>query len=93
MADETTINVNETTIGTRTAEPIDAAPKTPKARKKADATPAKTKAAPALKPAKARKVTAKASKVSPVAADAQPRKVRKYTPAERASLLASIERQ
>lgn len=92
MADETTANVNETATGTQTAEPVGTAPKTPKVRKKADATPANTKAAPALKPTKALKVTAKASKVLPVAADAPPRKVRKYTPADRASLLASIEK-
>ncbi|WLF99745.1 MULTISPECIES: transposase [Brucella] len=96
MADETIAAVNETPVEARTAEPVDI-PKTARApRKKAEPRPAKAAAAPAAKttraasgPVKAAKV---ASKAAPAATPPVESKRNKYTPAQRASILASIEK-
>ncbi len=89
MADETIVEANQTAA----AEPVSAKPKTRAPRKKAE--PKAASAKPAAKAAKAPKAKAapKAVKASAatVAAPAG-RQVKRYTPAERASILASVEK-
>ena len=92
MADEPIADVNQTPTDPKATETVDSKPKVRTPRNKAEAKPAKVSASSGLKPAQSSKVTTKASKASRVATDASTRKVRKYTPAERAAILASIEK-
>ncbi|KAB2785430.1 transposase [Brucella anthropi] len=96
MADETIAAVNETPVEVRTAEPVGITKKTRAPRKKAEPRPAKAAAAPtakttraASKPVKAAKA---ASKAEPAATPPVESKRNRYTPAQRASILASIEK-
>ncbi len=96
MADETIAAVNETPVEVRTAEPVGATKKTRAPRKKAEPRPAKAATAPtakttraASKPVKAAKA---ASKAEPAATPPVESKRNRYTPAQRASILASIEK-
>lgn len=96
MADETIAAVNETPIEVRAAEPVGATKKTRAPRKKAEPKPAKAAAEPAAKTTRAAsrpvKATKAAAKTTPVAAEPASRTVKKYTPAQRASILASVEK-
>lgn len=85
MADETIAAVNETPVEVRTAEPVGATKKTRASRKKAEPKPVKA-AAPAAKATKA------AAKTAPIAAEPATRTVKKYTPAQRASILTAVEK-
>jgi len=96
MADETIAAVNETPVEVRSAEPVGATKKTRAPRKKAEPRPAKAATAPAAKTTRAASRTVKAAKAAaksaPVAAEPATRTVKKYTPAQRASILASVEK-
>lgn len=83
MADETIVEANQTAV----AEPARSKPKTRAPRKKAE-----PKAAAAKPAAKAAKAAKSAPKAAAVAAAPAGRKVKKYSPAERASILASVEK-
>ncbi len=86
MADETIVEANQTAA----AEPVSAKPKTRAPRKKAE--PKAAAAKPAVKAPKA-KAAPKAVKASAAAVAAPAgRQVKRYTPAERASILASVEK-
>lgn len=85
MADETIAAGNETPVEVRAAEPVDIKKKARAPRKKAEPKPLKA-ASPAAKATKA------AAKTAPVAAEPATRTVKKYTPAQRASILASVEK-
>ncbi|WP_374788793.1 transposase [Brucella oryzae] len=95
MADETIAAVNETPVEVRTAEPVGITKKTRAPRKKAEPRPAKA-AAPAAKTTSAasrpEKAAKAASKAAPAATPPVENKRNKYTPAQRASILASIEK-
>lgn len=86
MADETIAAVNETPVEVRTAEPVGITKKTRASRKKAEPRPAKAATAPAAKTTRA------AAKSASVAAEPATRTVKKYTPAQRTSILASVEK-
>ena len=86
MADETIAAVNETPVEVKAAEPVGATKKTRAPRKKAEPKPAKAVAAPAAKTNKA------AAKTAPIAAEAATRTIKRYTPTQRASILASVEK-
>ncbi|MDH7787270.1 putative transposase [Ochrobactrum sp. 19YEA23] len=90
MADETIVEANQTAA----AEPASAKPKTRAPRKKAEPKAAAAKpAAKAAKAPKAAKAAPKAVKASTAAVVAPAgRQVKRYTPAERASILASVEK-
>ena len=91
MADETIVEANETAA----AEPVSAKPKTRAPRKKAEPKAASAKpAAKATKAPKAAKAASapKAAKVVATVAAPAGRQVKRYTPAERASILASVEK-
>ncbi|KAB2739874.1 MULTISPECIES: transposase [Brucella] len=96
MADETIVAVNETPVEVRSAEPVGATKKTRAPRKKAEPRPAKAAAAPAAKTTRAasrpEKAAKAASKAAPAATPPVENKRNKYTPAQRASILASIEK-
>jgi len=92
MADEPIADVNQTPTDPKANDAAVTKPKARTPRNKADAKPAKVNASSGLKPAQSSKITAKASKASSVATDASTRKVKKYTPAERSAILASIEK-
>ncbi|KAB2766064.1 transposase [Brucella anthropi] len=96
MADETIAAINETPVEVKTAEPVDATKKTRAPRKKAEPRPAKAAAAPAAKTTRAasrpEKAAKAASKAEPAATPPVEHKRNKYTPAQRASILASIEK-
>ncbi|MBA8845751.1 MULTISPECIES: transposase [Brucella/Ochrobactrum group] len=96
MADETIAAVNETPVEVKTAEPVDATKKTRAPRKKAEPRPAKAATAPAAKTTRAAsrpvKAAEAASKAEPAATPPVENKRNKYTPAQRASILASIEK-
>jgi len=96
MADETIAAVNETLIEVRDAEPVGDNKKTRAPRKKAEPKPTKAAAAPAAKTTRAAsrpvKATKAAAKTTPVAAEPASRTVKKYTPAQRASILAAVEK-
>src|SRR5690606_25519379 len=96
MADETIAAVNETPVEVRTAEPVGATKKTRAPRKKAEPRPAKAATAPAAKTTRAAskpvKAAKAASKAEPAATPPIEHKRNKYTPAQRASILASIEK-
>ena len=83
MADETIVEANQTAA----AEPASSKPKTRAPRKKAE-----PKAAAAKPAAKAPKAAKSAPKAAAIAAAPAGRKVKKYSPAERASILASVEK-
>ena len=82
MADETVAAVNETPVDVKAAEPVGTAKKTRAPRKKAEQKPAKAAGVSTSKAARAALDIAK-----PVA-----RTIKKYTPAQRASILASVEK-
>ncbi|MBB5704567.1 putative transposase [Ochrobactrum daejeonense] len=86
MADETIAAVNETPVVVKAAEPVGATKKTRAPRKKAEPKPVKA----AVPAAKATKV---AAKTAPIAAEPATRTVKKYTPAQRASILAAVEKR
>ncbi|PJO49378.1 transcriptional regulator [Ochrobactrum sp. MYb29] len=86
MADETIAAVNETPVEVQAAEPVGATKKTRAPRKKAEPKPAKAVAAPAAKTNKA------AAKTAPIATEAATRTIKKYTPEQRASILAAVEK-
>ncbi|WP_433762927.1 transposase [Brucella anthropi] len=96
MADETIAAVNETPVEVRTAEPVGITKKTRAPRKKAEPRPAKAAAAPAAKTTRAAsrpvKAAKAASKAEPATTPLVENKRNKYTPAQRASILASIEK-
>ena len=96
MADETIAAVNETPVEVRTAEPVGITKKTRAPRKKAEPRPAKAAAAPAAKTTRAAsrpvKAAKAASKAEPTTTPLVENKRNKYTPAQRASILASIEK-
>lgn len=96
VADETITDANPTVTETNAAEPVGEKPKTRAPRKKAAPGSKKSGAAStagatriAAKPAKAAKT---ASKAEPAATPPVEHKRNKYTPAQRASILASIEK-
>ncbi|MEJ5023092.1 transposase [Ochrobactrum vermis] len=86
MADETIAAVNETPVEVRTAEPVSTTKKTRAPRKKAEPKPVKAAAAPAAK------TTRVAAKSAPIEAEPPTRTIKKYTPEQRASILAAVER-
>ncbi|MEN5249940.1 transposase [Ochrobactrum sp. J50] len=96
MADETIAALNETPVEVRTAEPVGITKKARAPRKKAEPRPAKAAAAPAAKATRAAsgpvKAAEAASKAAPAATPSVESKRNKYTPAQRASILASIEK-
>ncbi len=96
MADETIAAVNETPVEVRTAEPVGITKKTRAPRKKAEPRPAKAATAPAAKTTRAAsrpvKAAKAASKAEPTTTPLVENKRNKYTPAQRASILASIEK-
>jgi len=96
MADETIAAVNETPVEVRSAEPVGATKKTRAPRKKAEPRPAKAATAPAAKTTRAAsrpvKAAKAASKAEPTTTPLVENKRNKYTPAQRASILASIEK-
>ncbi len=85
MADETIAAINEAPVEVRAAEPVGVTKKARVPRKKAEPKPVKA-AAPAAKTTKA------AAKTAPVAVEPATRTVKKYTPAQRASILAAVEK-
>lgn len=96
MADETITDAKPAVTETKAAEPVGDKQKSRAPRKKAAPKSAKTGAAPA---STAPKVGANRAKVSKAVAKAEPvvtqpaeRKRNKYTPAQRASILASVEK-
>ncbi|MEJ5020838.1 transposase [Ochrobactrum vermis] len=96
MADETITDAKPTVTETKAAEPVGNKQKSRAPRKKAAPKSAKTGAASAstatkvgANPAKSPKATVKAE---PVAAQPTERKRNKYTPAQRASILAAVEK-
>lgn len=82
MADETIATVNETPVDVKAAEPVGDTKKTRAPRKKGEPKPAKPAATPA----------SKASKAASIIAEPVARTIKKYTPAQRASILASVEK-
>lgn len=96
MADETIVDTNSAATEIKTAEPVGAKPKTratPKnslsKSKKTEADSAKSTTKVATKPVKAPKANTQTVTVTTEPAE---RKRKKYTPAQRASILASIEK-
>lgn len=83
MADETVAAVNETPVEVKAAEPVGTAKKTRAPRKKAEQKPAKAAGVSTSKAARA---------ALDIAKPAVGRTIKKYTPAQRASILASVEK-
>ncbi len=96
MADETIAAVNETPVEVRATEPVGDAKKARAPRKKVAPKPLKAAVAPATKTTRAAskpvKATKAAANTAPVAAEPATRTVKKYTPAQRASILAAVEK-
>ena len=95
MADETIAAVSETPV-VEAAEPVGITKKTRAPREKAEPRPEKAAAAPAAKTTRAtsrrEKAAKAASKAEPAATPPVENKRNKYTPVQRASILASIEK-
>lgn len=89
MADETITDANPTVTQTNAAEPVGDKPSTRAPRKKT--APGSKKSGAASAPA-ATRIAPKPAKAAPIATPPAEHKRNKYTPAQRASILASIEK-
>jgi len=96
MADETITDAKPAATAINAAEPVGAKPKTRAPRKRTTPKPVKTSA---VSPSTATKVSTKPANAPKAAATAEPvvtqpakRTVKRYSPAQRAALLASIEK-